>query len=352
MKDDLSQTLRSLEALLTQLETDPDQDVWLRALRSFLRLGQSDLSRLDVKIMAATLEDLEQGFRAFSPYHHQRKISIFGSARLEPTTPEYQQAVDFAKAISDLGFMVLTGGGGGIMEAGNRGAGLEKTFGLNIQLPFEQLANPILASSDRVINFKYFFSRKLFFVKESDAVVLFPGGFGTQDEAFECLTLMQTGKTKLMPLVLVDKPGGRYWQEWDQYIREHLLVRGLISPEDLYLYQVTDDVEQACQEITTFYQVFHSNRYVRDLLVLRLNAELTDAAVEDLNLEFSDILVSGRIEKSAALPEEQEDHQILHLPRLILRFDQRNFGRLWQLVYRINQLSVRTPHPDFSPHRV
>lgn len=351
MKDDLSQILRSLEALLTELESDPDQDVWLRALRALLRLGHSDLSRLDAKIMAATLEDLEQGFRAFSLYRHQRKISIFGSARLQPTTPEYQQAVDFARAISQREFMVLTGGGGGIMEAGNRGAGLENTFGLNIQLPFEQLANPILARSDRVINFKYFFSRKLFFVKESDAVVLFPGGFGTQDEAFECLTLMQTGKTKLMPLVLVDKPGGRYWQEWDQYIREHVLIRGLISPEDLFLYTVTDDVDQACREIVTFYQVFHSNRYVGDLLVLRLNGELTDGAVADLNSEFSDILLSGQIEKSGALPEEQEEADIAHLPRLVLRFDQRNFGRLWQLVRRINQLSVRS-HPGFTPHRV
>lgn len=315
-------------------------------------MGQANLSRLDVKIMAATLEDLEQGFRAFSPYQHHRKISIFGSARIDSTTPEYQQAVSFARAISDRGFMVLTGGGGGIMEAGNRGAGIDNTFGLNIQLPFEQLANPILASTDRVINFKYFFIRKLFFVKESDAVVLFPGGFGTQDEAFECLTLMQTGKTKLMPLILVDKSGGCYWQEWDQYIREHVLIRGLINPEDLHLYRLTDDVETACREIETFYQVFHSNRYVRDVLVLRLNAELTEAAVDDLNLEFSDILTSGRIEKSPALPEEQDETEIAHLPRLILNFDQRSFGRLWQLVYRLNQLPVRLPHPNFTPHRV
>lgn len=352
MNDDLTQALHSLEAvLLSRTETDPNRDVWVRALRSLARLAQADLSRLDLKILAATLEDLEQGYRAFSSYRHQRKVTIFGSARLEPTTPEYQQAVDFAAAISRLGFMVLTGGGGGIMEAGNRGAGLDNTFGLNIQLPFEQLANPILASTDRVINFKYFFSRKLFFVKESDAVVLFPGGFGTQDEAFECLTLMQTGRTKLLPLILVDKPGGKYWQEWDHYIRGHVLIRGLISPEDLYLYRVTDDVEAACGQITQFYQVFHSNRYVGEQLVIRLNAELTESAVADLNEEFSDILTSGDIQKSSALPEEQE-YEIAHLPRLILNFNQRNFGRLWQLVYRLNQLPVHTPYPGFTPNRV
>jgi hypothetical protein len=329
-----------LEQRLIQLKDDPHRDVWMRAFQSLIRLGHLDLTRLDIKILAATLEDLEQGFRAFHPHQHQRKIAVFGSARLQPNTPEYQQAMRFAHCISQQGFMVLTGGGGGIMEAGNRGAGLDNTFGLNIQLPFEQLANPVLASSGRVINFKYFFSRKLFFLKESDAVVLFPGGFGTQDEAFECLTLMQTGKTKLMPLVLVDKTEGRYWQEWDQYIQEHVLIRGLISPEDLSLYTLTDDVEKACDHITQFYRVFHSNRYVRELLVLRLNAELSDASLVDLNQEFSDILESGQIRKSLALPEEDEE-DIAHLPRLVMHFNQRNFGRLWQLVQRINALHLQ-----------
>ncbi len=321
-----------------QLDTDPNREIWQRALTTLERIQEQGLGRLDVKILAATLEDLEQGFRAFASHQHQRKIAVFGSARTDPEDPDYRQALKFAQAIVTRGYMVLTGGGGGIMEAGNRGAGLENTFGLNIQLPFEQLANPVLASTDRVINFKYFFSRKLFFVKESDGMVLFPGGFGTQDEAFECLTLMQTGKTKLLPLVLLDRPGGRYWREWDEYIRNHLFSRGLISPEDLHLYTLTDDVEVACRIVTDFYRILHSNRYVRNTLVLRLNCQIDDQVVDTLNQEFGDILESGQIQKSAALPEEKEDPQIAHLPRLVMAFNQRNFGRLWQMIYRLNEL--------------
>lgn len=340
----LQEVFSNAETRLKQLEHHPNRTAWLRILQSLQRMGSLELSRLDAKILAATLEDLEQGFAAFQNYAHQRKITVFGSARLGPESPEYRQAQLFAYCISQRGFMVMTGGGGGIMEAGNRGAGLENSFGLNIQLPFEQMANPVIAASDRVINFKYFFSRKLFFVKETDALVLFPGGFGTQDEAFECLTLMQTGKTKLMPLVLVDRTGGCYWKEWDEYVREHLLGRGLISPEDLFLYTLTDDVEDACQQIVDFYRVFHSNRYVRELLVLRLNTRLSPEALEILNEEFADILDSGRIEQTGALPEEAEE-DIAHLPRLVMHFNQRNFGRLWQMVRRINKLHLEQPDP-------
>jgi len=340
----LQEVFSNAETRLKQLEHHPNRTAWLRIVQSLQRMGSLKLSRLDAKILAATLEDLEQGFAAFQNYAHRRKITIFGSARLGPESPEYRQAQLFAYCISQRGFMVMTGGGSGIMEAGNRGAGLENSFGLNIQLPFEQMANPVIAASDRVINFKYFFSRKLFFVKETDALVLFPGGFGTQDEAFECLTLMQTGKTKLMPLVLVDRTGGCYWKEWDEYVREHLLGRGLISPEDLFLYTLTDDVEDACQQIVDFYRVFHSNRYVRELLVLRLNTRLSPEALEILNEEFADILDSGRIEQTGALPEEAEE-DIAHLPRLVMHFNQRNFGRLWQMVRRINKLHPEQPDP-------
>jgi hypothetical protein len=234
------------------------------------------------------------------------------------------------------------------MEAGNKGAGLENSFGLNIQLPFEQEANPVLAQSDRVINFKYFFVRKLFFLKESDAVVLFPGGFGTQDEGFECLTLMQTGKAQLMPLVLVDRPGGQYWYEWDRYVRSNLLASGLISPEDIEIYSITDDVNVACKTVADFYRTFHSNRFVGDRLVLRLNTELTDASVAQLNEDFRDILVSGQIEKSTALPPERGD-ETERLPRLVLHFNQRNFGRLWQLVQAINSLECVDHQTNLHP---
>ncbi|MEN9205540.1 MAG: LOG family protein [Thermostichales cyanobacterium BF4_bins_65] len=339
-----------LAELLTQLSTlkdHPHADQWLKALRALVRMIQGNLTRLDSKILASTLQDMEMGYRAFAPYQHHRKVVIFGSARLPETSEEYQQALAFAQCITREGFMVLTGGGGGIMEAGNRGAGLENSFGLNIQLPFEQSANPVLAASDRVINFKYFFSRKLFFLKESDAIALFPGGFGTQDEAFECLTLMQTGKAQIMPLILIDKPGGAYWQEWDEYVREHLLVRGLVSPEDLHLYQLTDDIGVACQAIKDFYRIFHSHRYVKGKLVLRVNQAPSSIALGILNAEFKDILTQGEIQLSSILPEEEGE--LPHLPRLVMDFNQRNFGRLWQLIRRLNELCVMPDaHPEYK----
>lgn len=339
--------LADLLAQLAKIEGHPHADQWLKILRSLVGMLQGELSRLDIKILASTLHDMEMGYRAFAPYQHHRKVVIFGSARLDPSSAEYQHALHFAQCITQEGFMVLTGGGGGIMEAGNRGAGLNNSFGLNIQLPFEQSANPVLAASDRVIHFKYFFSRKLFFLKESDAIALFPGGFGTQDEAFECLTLMQTGKAQIMPLILIDKPGGAYWQEWDQYVREHLLVRGLVSPEDLHLYQVTDDIGVACQAIKDFYRVFHSHRYVKGQLVLRINQAPSSMALGILNAEFKDILTQGEIELKAALPEE--DGELPHLPRLVMDFNQRNFGRLWQLIRRLNELCILPDaHPEYK----
>ena len=203
-----------------------------------MRLASSEIDRLDWKILSASLADMERGLKLFHTYRHVRKITIFGSARTPSDSPEYQMAANFARYVTNLGFMVMTGGGGGIMQAGNEGAGRENSFGLNIQLPFEQEANPFIQGDSKLINFKYFFTRKLFLLKESDAIALFPGGFGTQDEAFECMTLSQTGKFGPVPLVLIDPPGGDYWQAWSNYIHEHLLQKGLISPEDPSLYTV------------------------------------------------------------------------------------------------------------------
>ncbi|WP_421658514.1 LOG family protein [Leptothermofonsia sp. ETS-13] len=267
------------------------------ALATIVRMADDEIDRLDWKICNAALQDMERAFRIFYPYRHVRKISIFGSARIAPTAQEYQMAVEFAKAITEQGFMVMTGAGPGIMQAGNEGAGQDKSFGLNIQLPFEQGANPFIEGDRKLIPFKYFFTRKLFFLKESDALALFPGGFGTQDEAFECLTLIQTGKSAPMPLVLIDKPGGDYWHDWSAYINKQLLERRLISPEDPSLYTITDQIDEACEAIASFYRVFHSCRYVGNHLVLRLNSELSDENVEWLNENFSDILIKGRIEK-------------------------------------------------------
>ncbi|MEO0684556.1 MAG: LOG family protein [Cyanobacteria bacterium J06649_11] len=321
-----------------------------QALNTLLRLSQEEeIDRLDWKILSSSLADMERGFQLFHTYRHVRKVTIFGSARLSPDTPDYEMAKDFGRCVSQLGFMVITGGGGGIMQAGHEGAGRENSFGLNIELPFEQEANPIIQGDDKLIHFKYFFTRKLFLLKESDAVALFPGGFGTQDEAFECMTLSQTGKFGPVPLILIDHPGGDYWKSWSEYIDKQLVVKGLVSPEDPSLYTVTDNLQVACDAITHFYKVYHSSRYVGDRLVIRLKSELSDAEVDKLNTEFSDILVKGKIEKSQALPQEGTD-EAAGLPRLLLYFNQKDLGRLYQMIAAINLMgspSVEdTEHPE------
>lgn len=345
-------TLESLKTdiaeLIAQLPNLQHQKLIQQALATIVRLASSEIDRLDWKILSASLADMEQGLQLFHTYRHVRKITIFGSARTLPESPDYQMAVEFARRVTDLGFMVMTGGGGGIMQAGNEGAGREKSFGLNIRLPFEQEANPFIVGDPKLINFKYFFTRKLFLLRESDAIALFPGGFGTQDEAFECMTLSQTGKFGPVPLVLIDHPGGDYWKVWSDYIHKHLVQKGLISPEDPSLYTVTDNLDVACNAITGFYQVYHSSRYVGDKLVIRLKASLSAADVEQLNTNFSDILVSGQIEASQALPQEAQDETV-GLPRLVLYFNQRDLGRLYQMIAKINQLGTPSPvaaHPE------
>ncbi|HLO85186.1 MAG TPA: LOG family protein [Nostocaceae cyanobacterium] len=346
--------LESLQAdiadLIDRLPTLKHRQYIQHALATILRLADSEIERLDWKILSAALADMERGFQLFYGYRHVRKVTIFGSARLAPKTPDYEMALQFARAVSQLGFMVITGGGGGIMQAGHEGAGRENSFGLNIQLPFEQQANPFIEGDSKLIHFKYFFTRKLFLLKESDAVALFPGGFGTQDEAFECMTLSQTGKFGPVPLVLVDHPGGDYWRSWSEYIDKQLVKKGLVSPEDPSLYTVTDNVEVACDAITRFYQVYHSSRYVGDQLVIRLRQELSDSQVELLNDDFGDILVTGRIEKSQVLPQEGQD-ETSELPRLVLYFNQRDLGRLYQMIAAINQIGTPSKEEAAHPER-
>lgn len=337
-----------LHRLLEQLPQHKHGELIQLALATIARMASEDIDRLDWKICNASLRDMEQAFKTFYPYRHVRKIAIFGSARILEDTPEYQMAVEFARQIVEQGFMVITGAGGGIMQAGNEGAGRDRSFGLNIQLPFEQGANAFIEGDRKLIPFKYFFTRKLFFLRESDALALFPGGFGTQDEAFECITLSQTGKSSPMPLVLIDVPGGNYWHDWNHYIHKQLLRRGLISPEDPGLYTITDDINVACAAIADFYRVFHSCRYVGNRLVIRLNSEISDEQVERLNEDFHDILVKGRIEKSAPLPQEAQDASV-GVSRLLLYFNQRDLGRLYQLIREINRMGAShedARHPE------
>jgi hypothetical protein len=334
-----------IETLLAELPSLKHGKLIRQVLETVLRMMGYEADRLDWKILNYALLDMERGFTTFQPYSHTRKITIFGSARLSPDSEEYQMAREFGCQIANRGFMVMTGAGGGIMQAGHEGAGPDRSFGLNIQLPFEQGANPIIEADPKLINFKYFFTRKLFFLKESDALALFPGGFGTQDEAFEALTLIQTGKAGPLPLVLIDRPGGDYWYNWDRYLREQLLSKRLISPDDVKLYEITEDVTEACDLVTNFYRVYHSSRFVRDRFVIRLKNSLSEELLERLNTEFSDLLVKGKIAASGALPEEKGD-ETEHLPRLVMYFNHRDFGRLHVMVRMINQLGLHSPESD------
>jgi uncharacterized protein (TIGR00730 family) len=337
----------NLEKLYDSLANHPQKKWIIKAVKSLRRIAEKDVDPLEWKIISGVLGDIEKGLNTFKPYEHTRKITIFGSARIAPDSREYQLAVDFAQRICQLGFMVLTGAGGGIMQAGNEGAGRDNSFGLNVKLPFEQLANPFIQDDPKLIDFKYFFTRKLFFLKESDAIALFPGGFGTQDEAFETITLCQTGKQSPIPLVLINEPGGDYWHNWHKYLKDNLVKRGFIKPEDLNIYSITDDLEIACDKIREFYRVYHSSRYVDDLFVIRLNYELNKDQVELLNQEFADILLKGKIKKMTVLEKEKGD-QTENLPRLTLYFDQRCFGRLYQMIKLINQFSTNT-YPQHEP---
>jgi uncharacterized protein (TIGR00730 family) len=301
------------------------------------KLVRDKANRGDVKLLSTAFKELRYSFKVFAAYRNRRKVTVFGSARLPLDHPACAQAVEFSRRMAAAGYMVITGAASGIMEAGHVGAGRENSIGVNILLPFEQSANAIIAGDVKLMHLKYFFTRKLLLVKESDAVALFPGGFGTQDEGFEVLTLVQTGKSHLFPIVMVDEPDGNYWRLWLQFVKEALLARGMISPEDLSLFKVTDSVEEAVAEVLGFYRVYHSMRYVRGELVLRLQHALSEALLGRIRHEFTDIVVAGTFEQSGALPEEAGDANLTALPRLHFRFDRRNLGRLRQLVDLINR---------------
>lgn len=311
-------------------------DLVASLVESALKLLSDVEDRGDVLVIQTAVRELRYAFKLFAPYAGTRKVTIFGSARTSPDSVEYRQAVEFGRKIADAGFMVITGAGPGIMQAGHEGAGPERSFGANIRLPWEQSANPIIEGDKKLITFKYFFTRKLTFIRHSDAIALFPGGFGTMDEAFEALTLMQTGKSQLMPLVLVDKPGGTYWKTWDKNVREHLLRNQLICEEDLNLYQVTDNADQAVKWITRFYRNYHSSRYVRDLLVIRLKNLPTVSALAALNEDFADIIAGEKFRVIASTPEECEEGEALELNRLAFGFNRRGYGRLRELIDVLN----------------
>lgn len=300
------------------------------------KLLRDHATRGDLKLMATAVRELRYCFKVFSSYRGRRKATVFGSARTPPDHPAFRSAEAFGRRLVENGWMVITGAGAGIMEAGHRGAGRDDSFGLNILLPFEQSANSVVQGDPKLVTLRYFFTRKLMFIKESDAVVLFPGGFGTHDEAFEALTLVQTGKSHLFPIVMVDEPGGAYWKSWMEFIKRELLDRGYISAADMSLFRVTDSVEEAVHEIVGFYQVYHSMRYVRRELVLRLRSRPSDSLLATIRGSFKDILMGGGFDLVPALSEEANEPELAALPRLKFRFDRHAVGRLRQLIDLIN----------------
>ncbi|TWU23374.1 LOG family protein YgdH [Novipirellula galeiformis] len=318
------------------ISTVDSQDL-LQVMRHTVdRLEKDNTARGDLKILSRTLRELRYAFKVFRPYRKRRKVTIFGSARTQPGHPEYECAVELGRRMAEHGWMVITGAGGGIMEAGHRGAGRKASMGLNIMLPFEQSANPYIQGDAKLVTMKYFFTRKLMFVKECSGVVCCPGGFGTLDEALETLTLMQTGKQTMMPLVLLDSKEGSYWRDLGVFMEKQLLKTGMISPEDVSLYKITNSVDEAIQEMLSFYRVYHSLRYVRDRLVFRLQRKLSDEAIENIREQFADILVDGTYEQTKALPDESGEPDLAHLPRLVFHFNRRALGRLRMLINTIN----------------
>ena len=312
------------------------------------KLVRDHASVADLRLVSAALKEMRYAFRVFAPYRRVRKVSIFGSARTPEGHPAYGHAHEFARRLADQGFMVITGGGPGIMRASQAGSGRQRSFGINIRLPFEQAPNEFIHRDPKLVNFKYFFTRKLLFVKEADAIALFPGGFGTHDEGFESLTLVQTGKSRPVPIVFIDAPGGEYWRTWQRYVEDHLLAEGLISAADMRLFKVTDDLDHAIEEITHFYSRYHSSRYVGDRLILRLRSRIADDALALLNAEFADIVAQGDIHQRAALAEEGGEPELGSLPRLVFHFTRRHFGRLRMLIDAVNDAPAAAPEPP--PH--
>ena len=328
----------AIDRLIATAEGIGKPDYVREMILSALKAGQEagdDTGGL--KLMNTTLKEMRFTAKVFSPYRAARKVTVFGSARVPPGERIYEMAKHFGQRLAEAGYMVITGGGAGIMQAVHEGAGQEHSFGVNIRLPFEQRANPVIEGNPRLITYKYFFNRKVAFLKEADAVALFPGGFGTLDEAMETLTLVQTGKRNPLPLVLIDDPTGSYWSDLIKFMKDELLSRKYIGPTDFSLFEEVCSVEEAVEKIAKFYRRYHSLRYVNGKLVIRLTSQIAPASIEELKASFRDILLpEGTIISSGPLPAEREDNDLVDLPRLVLDFDRRDFGRLKSLIDAVN----------------
>ncbi len=326
-----------IAALVRDFGCEKSCDLIEEMISTALKMGRDQTTTADLKLFNRSLKELRYAAKIFAPYRDRKKIVIFGSARTGPEEPESLAAEEFARRMRELNYMIITGGGDGIMGAAQKGAGRDNSFGLNIRLPFEQRANETIEGDPKLINFNYFFTRKLNFVKETHAVALFPGGFGTMDEGFEVLTLMQTGKARIIPVVLVDKPGGSYWKTWHAFLADYLLKLGLVSADDFHLFKMVESVEEAVEEVVGFYRVYHSYRWVGPRWVIRLRKPLEPAALARLNADFAYLRVGNDpIVQTTALPEEKNEPELAALPRLVFVPDRHNFGHLRLLLNAIN----------------
>jgi uncharacterized protein (TIGR00730 family) len=334
-------SLASIEAQVGALLRDqtgsPNEDLIAEMIRTIIKLAEDGTSRGDLKILNRTLKELRHAFKVFAHYSAVRKVSIFGSTHIRETDPYYCLAKQLADRLAQEGLMVITGAGPGIMQAGHEGAGRENSFGVNIRLPAAQQANPFIKDDAKLMSFHFFFTRKLMFVKEADAVVIFPGGFGTHDELTESLTLAQTGKSQIVPIILMDLPDRQYWPQWERFVREAMLSRGYISGREFSFFKIMDNVDAAVGEIETFYRNFHSYRFVKQDLVIRLNHPPAPGLIDTLNQSFADVLTKGKIKQTEPLAEEADDESTLHLHRLSVPFKREDFARLRQMIDVINR---------------
>ena len=325
-------------ALLAKWNLPKFSDDFAEMFASLYKLSQQDITSSDMVLFKRSMAELRYAQQVFAPYRNIRKICVFGSARTRPPAPSFACATEFARLITEAGYMTITGAGDGIMGAAQSGAGAEKSFGLNILLPFEQHPNEVIRHDPKLVTFRYFFTRKLTFLREASAVAVFPGGFGTLDEAMEVITLMQTGKARLIPLVLIDEPGGKFWKNFIHYVSDHLMAEKLISPEDFHLFKWTDSITEARDAIVRFYHNFHSYRFVGPYLVIRLQRALSEKKLDHLRKEFLSIInPPGEMFHRDALPQEADETEIAHLPRLCLTFNRIHFGFLRLLIDRLNE---------------
>jgi uncharacterized protein (TIGR00730 family) len=337
-REELADAHHAANELLLALARIPDGDLISDMVSNAIKLLRDRTNRGDLKLVNTSFKELRYALKIFAPYRDVRKVSIFGSARTHDDHADYQQAAEYARRMVAAGWMVITGAGGGIMAAGHGGAGADPSFGLAIRLPFEQATNTHIANDPKLINFKYFFTRKLIFVRSSHAIALFPGGFGTMDEGFEVLTLIQTGKCPPMPIVCVDTPGSDYWKSWREYVCTHLLARGLINEDDLCLFRIVHTPEDAVREVTHFYSNFHSIRYVRDELVIRLQRAPSAEQLAQIEQRFGDLKIKGAYRVTGPLSVERDEPTLANLPRLAFNFNRRDHGRLRQMIDYLNDL--------------